>query len=58
MLWPKIDSQEPIKVEVDHFLDCIQDGVECITGIDHAKKVVGILENNETENITEQNKEC
>ena len=47
VLMPKIDSQEPIKVEVDHFLDCIEDGVACITGIEHAKKVVGILENNE-----------
>lgn len=51
VLLPKIDLQEPIKVEVDHFLDCIQDGVECITGIEHAKKVVGILEYNETKNI-------
>jgi predicted dehydrogenase len=51
VLLPKIDSQEPINVEVDHFLDCILDSVECITGIEHAKKVVGILEENETRNI-------
>jgi len=43
VLLPKIDFQEPLKVEVDHFFDCIQNGVECITGIDHAKKVVEIL---------------
>jgi len=43
VLLPKIDFQEPLKVEVGHFIDCIQNGTECITGIDHAKKVVGIL---------------
>jgi predicted dehydrogenase len=43
VLLPKIDFHEPLKVEIDHFLDCIQNGVECITGIDHAKKVVEIL---------------
>ena len=50
VLLPKIDFKEPLKVEIDHFLDCIQDGTECITGIDHAKKVVGILENSEARN--------
>ncbi len=44
VLLPKINFQEPLKVEIDHFIDCIQNGTECITGIDHAKKVVGILE--------------
>jgi predicted dehydrogenase len=43
VLLPKIDFQEPLKVEIDHFIDCIQNGTECITGIDHAKKVVEIL---------------
>ena len=44
VLLPKIDFQEPLKVEVDHFIDCITKGTECITGIKHAKKVVEILE--------------
>jgi predicted dehydrogenase len=43
VLLPKINFQEPLKVEIDHFIDCIEQGVECITGIDHAKKVVAIL---------------
>lgn len=43
VLLPKIDFQEPLKVEIDHFIDCIQKDVRCITGIDHAKKVVEIL---------------
>jgi len=44
VLLPKINFQEPLKVEIDHFIDCIENGTECITGIDHAKKVVKILE--------------
>ena len=43
VLLPKIDFKEPLKVEIDHFIDCIEKGTECITGIDHAKKVVQIL---------------
>jgi len=43
VLLPKIDFKEPLKVEIDHFLDCIENGIACITGIDHAKKVVEIL---------------
>jgi len=43
VLMPKINFQEPLKVEIDHFIDCIQNGEECLTGIDHARKVVEIL---------------
>jgi predicted dehydrogenase len=43
VLLPKIDFKEPLKVEVEHFFDCIQNGTECLTGVDHAKKVVQIL---------------
>ncbi|HUH65746.1 MAG TPA: Gfo/Idh/MocA family oxidoreductase [Syntrophales bacterium] len=43
VLLPKIDFQEPLKVEIDHFIDCIEKGVDCITGVEHAKKVVAIL---------------
>jgi len=43
ILIPKINFTEPLKVEIDHFLDCIVKGTECITGIEHAKKVVEIL---------------
>jgi predicted dehydrogenase len=44
LLYPKVDFKEPLKVEIDHFLDCIEKGTESITGIDHARKVVQILE--------------
>ncbi|OGW37720.1 MAG: oxidoreductase [Nitrospirae bacterium RBG_13_39_12] len=43
VLLPKIDFKEPLKVEIEHFLDCIQNGTKCLTGVDHAKKVVQIL---------------
>ena len=44
VLLPKINFLEPLKVEIDHFIDCVQNGTKCITGIEHAKKVVEILE--------------
>ena len=43
VLLPKIDFKEPLKVEIDHFIDCIQNGTKCLTGVDHARKVVEIL---------------
>jgi predicted dehydrogenase len=43
VLLPKIDFKEPLKVEIDHFIDCIQNRTECLTGVDHAKRVVEIL---------------
>jgi predicted dehydrogenase len=43
VLLPNIAWQEPLKVEIAHFIDCIQNGTECITGVEHAKKVVQIL---------------
>ena len=41
---PKIKWQEPLKVEIEHFVDCIQNGAECLTDARHAVKVVNILE--------------
>jgi len=46
VLLPKIDFKEPLKVEIEHFIDCIQNGTKCLTGVDHAKKVVQILSTN------------
>jgi predicted dehydrogenase len=43
ILMPKIDFQEPLKVEIDHFVDCIQNGTECLTGSKNALEVVRIL---------------
>ena len=33
VLMPMIDFKEPIKVELEHFIDCIQTGTEPITGV-------------------------
>jgi predicted dehydrogenase len=46
VLLPKIDSQEPLKLEIEHFVDCIQNGTECLTGVEHAQKVIQILSAN------------
>jgi predicted dehydrogenase len=43
VLLPKIDLREPLKLEIEHFIDCIQNGTKCLTGLDHAKRVVEIL---------------
>ena len=40
---PKIKWQEPLKVEIEHFVDCIQNGTPCLTDSNHAKQVVNIL---------------
>ena len=41
---PKIDWEEPLKKEIDHFIKCIMKKTECLTNADHAEKVVRILE--------------
>ncbi len=43
VILPKIDFPEPIGVEIGHFMDCIENGTPCLSGIDHARKVVRIL---------------
>jgi predicted dehydrogenase len=43
VLLPKIDFREPLKAEIEHFIDCMENGTKCLTGVDHAKKVVEIL---------------
>ena len=40
---PRIDWAEPLKLEIDHFIDCIINNVECLTNAEHALKVVEIL---------------
>ena len=44
VIMPKIKWVEPLKTEIAHFVDCIQNGTECLTGTLHAGKVVQILE--------------
>jgi predicted dehydrogenase len=39
-----IDWEEPLKMEIQHFADCIQKKISCRTGVEHAKKVIRILQ--------------
>ncbi len=43
ILLPRIDLQEPLRVEAAHFLDCVRTGAEPLTGPAHARDVVAIL---------------
>ncbi len=44
VLLPHIKFTEPLRTEAEHFLDCIRKGAAPLTGIDHARHVVAILE--------------
>ena len=44
VLMPKVNWIEPLKAEIAHFVDCIQNGTKCKTDATHAEKVVRILE--------------
>lgn len=41
---PKIDFPEPLRVEAQHFIDCINQKSEPLSGVSHARQVVRILE--------------
>jgi predicted dehydrogenase len=41
---PKITMAEPLKVECQHFLDCITKGAEPLTGGEHGLQVLRVLE--------------
>lgn len=40
---PKIRFEEPLRVEIAHFVECVQGQAECLTGPAHAMNVVRIL---------------
>jgi hypothetical protein len=42
---PRIKWEGSLKVEIEHFVGCVQNGTSCLTGVDHAKNVVKILSN-------------
>jgi predicted dehydrogenase len=44
ILLPKVNWVEPLGCEAEHFLNCVRTGQEPLTGITHARGVVGILE--------------
>lgn len=40
---PFIDMKEPLKVEIEHFLHCIETGAKPLTGAEHALSVVKVM---------------
>ncbi len=44
ILIPQVKFVEPLRVEAEHFRDCILHGREPMTGLGHARSVVSILE--------------
>jgi predicted dehydrogenase len=44
ILIPEVKFAEPLRVEAEHFADCIRNSREPLTGIHHARSVVSILE--------------
>ena len=44
VLLPRIDFVEPLRAEASHYLECIRTGHEPLTGVAHARAVIGILE--------------
>lgn len=41
---PKISTEEPLKIEAQHFIDCISEKRTPLTGPQHAIHVVAVLE--------------
>lgn len=44
ILMPEVKFAEPVRVEAEHFVDCIRNSQEPLTGLSHARTVVSILE--------------
>src|SRR4051812_22780399 len=44
ILLPQVKFTEPLRAEAEHYLDCVQNGGTPLTGVAHARTVVGILE--------------
>ena len=43
ILLPRVAFVEPLRLEAEHFVECIRTGKEPLTGISHARTVVSIL---------------
>jgi predicted dehydrogenase len=44
ILLPRISFEEPLKIQAAHFLDCVRTGSTPLTGPEHARNVVAVLE--------------
>ncbi len=44
IVWPHLSLPEPLRVEAEHFVDCIRKGTPSLTGPAHARNVVAVLQ--------------
>ena len=44
VLMPHVEAREPLRVEIEHFLECVATGREPLTGGAHGREVVAVLE--------------
>jgi predicted dehydrogenase len=44
ILMPEVKFAEPVRIEAEHFVNCIRNSQEPLTGLSHARTVVSILE--------------
>src|SRR5262245_20884002 len=44
ILMPEVKVAEPVRLDMEHFLDFIRNSQEPLTGLNHARTVVSILE--------------
>lgn len=58
VILPKIEWQEPLKTEIEHFFDCIRQKTTCLTNTQHSKQVVRILSMASKENKSNENSIC
>src|SRR6478672_3430051 len=48
---PQVKFAEPLRVEAEHFVDCIRNSHEPLTGLRHARNVVSVLERARSVNL-------
>jgi predicted dehydrogenase len=41
---PRVSAREPLRVEIEHFVDCVRDGTRPMTDGVHGRQVVSVLE--------------
>jgi predicted dehydrogenase len=41
---PRVTAREPLRVEIEHFIDCVRDGQRPMTDGPHGRRVVSVLE--------------
>ena len=51
ILLPQVSFKEPLRVEAQHFVDCVRSGAVPLTGLDHARQVVDVLERASLANV-------